>query len=271
MYYNIKKALLSSTVDQMVKNPFKDTDIQEFILHLSMNPYKYFIYNSGDRLLSDSDYEECKKQIQNDISYVDFLYNERTLNSFFEKMCEDSNIDKSFFNKIVQVSIDNNYQTEHFNKFFEKYVELLDVKKILVDEMQNKEIIFSLINKSENKNKRNEFIEEYVKIFYKQQMLLPANNLIFYIDFYNYTSELFGILCYKLLKENIRFSRGLWDLLEKLMYQSNNDISSLFDKDIILKHCKNITHFINKLKEDSNLASELEKNAQNYIFSLQKK
>ena len=199
MYYNIKKALLSSTVDQMVKNPFKDTDIQEFILHLSMNPYKYFIYNSGDRLLSDSDYEECKKQIQNDISYVDFLYNERTLNSFFEKMCEDSNIDKSFFNKIVQVSIDNNYQTEHFNKFFEKYVELLDVKKILVDEMQNKEIIFSLINKSENKNKRNEFIEEYVKIFYKQQMLLPANNLIFYIDFYNYTSELFGILCYILM------------------------------------------------------------------------
>ena len=181
MYYNIKKALLSSTVDQMVKSPFKDADIQNFILCLSMDSYKYFIYNSGDRLLSDSDYKECKKQIQNDISYVDFLYNERTLNSFFEKMCEDSNIDKSFFNKIVQVSIDNNYQTEHFNKFFEKYIELLDVKKILVNEMQNKEIVFTLINKSENKNKRNEFIEEYVKMFYKQQILLPSNNLIFYI------------------------------------------------------------------------------------------
>ena len=250
LYLSVKDTLASSTIDQIVKNPFKDKDLQEFVLNMSLNSYIYFVYNDGNIILSLSEYQKNKQELKNNLNYIQQMDDEGVLNSFFEKASQDHEFNATLFNNMVNFVVDYSYENLHFNKFFESHIEFFDIENFFKTPSRNKESIFYLINKTINLKKFNEFINTYAKIYQETPNNLPFNNLIFYIDFKKYTSELYGILFNELIYKNIDIAPGLLDLLNKFIEQTNGDMA-LWTINIIKRFC-NLTfpEIINKLEND---------------------
>lgn len=122
---------------------------------------------------------------------------------------------------------------------------------------------YRFVNLIDNKAKQKEYIDEYVFAYNNHKGTLPEmNNLIFYIDFPNYTSRLYGILFDKLIKRKILEAPGLWDLLNKYILQTQGDISN-FDIRIFCQYCNSIEEAISKLRDDCNIAKEKNKSSSN--------
>ncbi len=119
---------------------------------------------------------------------------------------------------------------------------------------------YDLINEIDNNEIRQTYINAYIETYYTNKTCLPLNNLIFYIDFKNYTPQLFGILLNKIFTKDIKDSPGLLKLLNKFIEQTNGD-TSLWNVDIIKDQCKlSFPTIINKLNNDYNRLEKLMQN-----------
>lgn len=261
LYLTVKNILMSSTVDQIFKNPHDDKDIQELILYISIDSYKYFAYGDGNIILSDTEYRTLKNNLQNNLNSISQMEEAKELNSFFEKAAQDKTIDGILFNKIVHAAMDGYYENLHFDKFFESHITLFEEEQFLKAKIKNKERIFTLMNKTTNFPKLINFINTYVKFYNEDPKILPKNNLIYYLDFNKYTPELFGILFKELISKEIEMAPGLLDLLNQFIVQIDGD-TSLWNINILKKQCNlPVYKIITKLKDDRDKAT---KTLQNY-------
>lgn len=267
LYTKIKNSILW-------QEPFQDQNITDdklknAILQLiafikaQNNQYFYFAYDSGDLPLSKGQYRQRLDNFSGDT--LDDLYENRYLASFLSYAINDYDLSPEQFTNISAIFEQQRKYTSEFKTFFTERFSLLDCKKYFEKDFNSLSDLYSyrFVNLIDNKAKQKEYIDEYVFAYNNHKGTLPEmNNLIFYIDFPNYTSGLYGILFDKLIKRKILEAPGLWDLLNKYILQTQGDISN-FDIRIFCQYCNSIEEAISKLRDDCNIAKEKNKSSSN--------
>lgn len=252
LYNNIKFSILWNTnlPDNIIPNDVKEIRVLINLLKQTKLKHFYFAYNSGDLPIS---YEQYKK-ILNNLSWDTLVevQRKRHLSSFFIHAIYDNELSSEQFTKIVYIHEFQREESQEFDILFNKKVNLLNCKEYFQQDYSSLGSLhtYELINNSEDDDKRKEYIKTYVETYHTCEALLPENNLIFYIDFKKYTSELYGILFHKLFTRDIQEASGLLSLLNKFMEETNGD-TSLWDINIIKKQCKlQPSQIIKKLEND---------------------
>jgi|GEM_PF-3813108 len=255
LYNNIKNLTLWNEPPLSIPDPEERQTLSQLahILKQINNQHFYFAYNSGDLPITHKEYKQILKNISK--TKLVQLQNKRQLISFLSHAISDKELSSEQFTSIV-----SNYEflrtsSKEFNILFCKHFSLLNCKEYFRTDYSELSSLYTyeLINLSENLKKRKEYIDAFINAYNTNPAYLPMNDLIFYLDFSNYTPDLFGILFQKILEKNIKSSLGLWKLLDKFIIQTKGN-TSLFDMKIFSKYCTNTDNAINKFSNDCALA-----------------
>lgn len=267
LYTKIKNSILwqESFQDQNITDDKLKNAILQLIAFIKAqnNQYFYFAYDSGDLPLSKEQYRRLLDNFSG--TTLSDLYKNRYLASFLSYAINDYDLSPEQFTNISAIFEQQRKYTSEFKTFFTERFSLLDCKKYFENNFHSLSDLYSyrFVNLVDNKAKQKEYIDEYVFAYNNHKGTLPEmNNLIFYIDFPNYTSGLYGILFDKLIKRKILEAPGLWDLLNKYILQTQGDVSN-FDIRIFCQYCNSIEEAISKLRNDCNIAEEKNKSSSN--------
>ena len=262
LYNNIKNVVLWNSPFPNISDSGVRSEIGTLaqILKKSQVKHFYFAYNSGDLPIS---YEQYKLILANlsESSFAELNKN-RYLASFFINAANDKKLSSEEFTKIVCLYEFQRECAKEFKILFNQKLPLLNIKEYFQQDYSSLTSLYTydLINKIDNNEIRQAYINAYIETYNINKTCLPHNNLIFYIDFKNYTPQLFGLLLNKLFTKDIKESPGLLKLLNKFIEQTNGD-TSLWDVDIIKEQCKlSFTTIINKLNNDYNRLEKLMQN-----------
>lgn len=269
LYNNIKNVVLWNSPFPNISDSGVRSEISTLaqILKTSRVKHFYFAYNSGDLPISYEQYMQILKNLSSDEvgiknNILRELSQKRKLASFFMNAANDEKLSSEEFTKIVCLYEFKREAAKEFNILFNQKLPLLNIKEYFQQDYSSLASLYTydLINEIDNNEIRQTYINAYIETYYTNKTCLPLNNLIFYIDFKNYTPQLFGILLNKIFTKDIKDSPGLLKLLNKFIEQTNGD-TSLWNVDIIKDQCKlSFPTIINKLNNDYNRLEKLMQN-----------